>query len=318
MIEEKLIIEENVMGQLFGVLDENIRLIEKLTCVKVFAFNGSLIIQGEEENVVLCRVLIEFLISQIKSKKVLKKENIASYFDLIKNKKTEEAQRLSDEVVLTTRSGKQIKSITLGQAHYVNAIKKNKIVFGIGPAGTGKTYLSTALAVFALKKGEVQRIILTRPAIEAGEQLGFLPGDLSEKVDPYLRPLYDALSEMLGVETYTKFIEKQIIEIAPLAFMRGRTLKDAFIILDEAQNTTCEQMKMFLTRLGENSKMVVNGDITQIDLAKNIKSGLKDAMEILEGIEDIKICHLVDKDIVRHELVRKIVQAYSDRNKPNN
>ncbi|MCL2861237.1 MAG: PhoH family protein [Firmicutes bacterium] len=311
MTEEKLKIEDNIMSELFGSLDENIRLIEKLTCVKVSALSGNLTIKGEEENVLLSRSLIEFLIIQIRDKKSFKKENITAYFDMIKSKQQEEAQKISDEVVLVTRSGKQIKSITLGQAHYVSAIKKNKIVFGIGPAGTGKTYLSTALAVLALKKGEVQKIILTRPAIEAGEQLGFLPGDLSEKVDPYLRPLFDALSEMLGSENYTRLIEKQVIEIAPLAFMRGRTLKDSFIILDEAQNTTCEQMKMFLTRLGENSRMVINGDITQIDLSPKVKSGLKDAMEILKDIEDIKICHLNEKDIVRHELVRKIVEAYS-------
>ncbi|MCL2255503.1 MAG: PhoH family protein [Firmicutes bacterium] len=313
MTEETLKIEDNIMIELFGSLDENMRLIEKLTCVKASALEGDLTLKGEEENTALARDLIEFLISQIKDKKTLKKENIAAYFDMIRNKQQDEAQKISDEVVLTTRSGKQVKSITLGQAGYVSAIKKNKIVFGIGPAGTGKTYLSTALAVLALKKGEVQKIILTRPAIEAGEQLGFLPGDLNEKVDPYLRPLFDALGEMLGAENYARLIEKQTIEVAPLAFMRGRTLKDAFIILDEAQNTTCEQMKMFLTRLGENSRMVINGDITQIDLAPKIKSGLKDAMEILNDVEDIKICHLSEKDIVRHELVRKIVAAYANR-----
>ena len=220
------------------------------------------------------------------------------------------ARELTGELVLLTAKGKPIRAKTLGQKEYLNKIEKNSITFGVGPAGTGKTYLAVAMAVKSFKAGNVSRIILTRPAVEAGEKLGFLPGDLQTKVDPYLRPLYDGLFDMMGPETFQKLMEKGVIEVAPLAYMRGRTLDDSFIILDEAQNTTKEQMKMFLTRMGMGSKVVVTGDITQIDLPAEKKSGLKDAMQVLKGIEDIAIVRLTEKDVVRHKLVQDIVKAY--------
>ena len=224
------------------------------------------------------------------------------------------ARELTGELVLLTSKGKPIRAKTLGQKEYLKAIEKNSITFGVGPAGTGKTYLAVAMAVKAFKAGTVSRIILTRPAVEAGERLGFLPGDLQSKVDPYLRPLYDGLFDMMGPETFRKLVEKGVIEVAPLAYMRGRTLDDSFIILDEAQNTTKEQMKMFLTRMGMGSKVVVTGDITQIDLPREKKSGLKDAMQILKGIDDIAIVRLSEKDVVRHKLVQDIVKAYEKAN----
>ena len=231
---------------------------------------------------------------------------------MLSDGESEALRELSHDGICITTSGKVVRPKTVGQKKYVDAIRKNTIVLGVGPAGTGKTYLAVAMAVKAFKAHEVQKIILTRPAVEAGEKLGFLPGDLQNKVDPYLRPLYDALFDMFGAETFSKFMEKNIIEVAPLAYMRGRTLDDAFIILDEAQNTTSEQIKMFLTRLGTNSKMVITGDITQIDLPEKRKSGLIEAMKILKNIEDIAIMRFTEKDVVRHKLVQDIIRAYED------
>ena len=245
------------------------------------------------------------------------REKVLSSIDLVLMDKPDDIISLSTDAVAVTARGKYIKCKTIGQRAYVSAIKKNTLVFGVGPAGTGKTYLAVAMAVASYKSGESEKIILTRPAIEAGEKLGFLPGDLQEKVDPYLRPLYDALQENFGVDNYVTLIERGIIEVAPLAYMRGRTLSKAFIILDEAQNATDEQMKMFLTRLGEGSKMVVNGDLTQADLPHGV-SGLKHAVEILKDIEGVDICYFTDKDIVRHELVQRIVLAYAAQEKNDN
>jgi phosphate starvation-inducible PhoH-like protein len=240
----------------------------------------------------------------------LSEQNVRYCIAMVKEGSSENLSRLADDCVCITAKGKPIKPKTIGQKKYCEAIAKNTITFGVGPAGTGKTYLAVAMAVTAFRSKQINRIILTRPAVEAGEKLGFLPGDLQSKVDPYLRPLYDALFDMLGVETYHKYVEKGNIEIAPLAYMRGRTLDDSFIILDEAQNTTKEQMKMFLTRLGFNSKMVVTGDITQIDLPSGQKSGLKDCLRILRNIDDIAQCRFNEKDVVRHRLVQDIIKAY--------
>ena len=296
--------------KLFGRLDENIELIQKMLSVTVRAQDGGLAVIGEDDNVQKTVTLIDSLSKLIQSGHEIDKSKIRQSIDLIEDDKTEEIFNLNNDVVTTTAKGKQIRCKTLGQRNYVRAIKNKTIVFGIGPAGTGKTYLAVALAVSAFKAGEVEKIILTRPAIEAGEKLGFLPGDLQTKVDPYLRPLYDALRDMFGVDSYVRLIERGIIDIAPLAYMRGRTLSSSFIILDEAQNTTEEQMKMFLTRLGENSKMVITGDDTQIDLPFAKSSGLISASKILANIEEIEICRFTDKDVVRHELVQKIVLAY--------
>ncbi len=297
--------------KLFGSLDENARLIEKGMGVVLRTADGVLKVVGDDEAVERTTSLIESLITLIGKGYEITKDKVRSAIDLALVDRPDDIVSLSTDAVAVTARGKYIKCKTLGQRYYATAIKKNMLVFGVGPAGTGKTYLAVAMAVSAFKRGEVDKIILTRPAIEAGEKLGFLPGDLQTKVDPYLRPLYDALQEMFGVDNYLTLIERGIIEIAPLAYMRGRTLSNAFIILDEAQNTTNEQMKMFLTRMGENSKTVVNGDLTQIDLPKG-ESGLKNAIKILDGIEGIEICHLTDKDIVRHELVQRIVLAYAE------
>ncbi len=303
-------INDDVMPKLFGTYDENVRLIEELLPVKISAFNGSVCVRGSEYDVKTAELLIKKLVELLRSGFEVNRLTVRQSVDMIRLDMPDEIMNLSKDAIAVTARGKQIKCKTLGQRDYVKLIGSNTIVFGVGPAGTGKTYLATAMAVAAYKRGEVDRIILTRPAIEAGEKLGFLPGDLQDKVDPYLRPLYDALREMFGVDSYTKLIERGIIEIAPLAYMRGRTLSNAFIILDEAQNTTSEQMKMFLTRMGENSRMIVNGDETQIDLPEGKKSGLKEAVRILKNIDGIGICRLTEKDIVRHELVQKIVSAY--------
>ncbi len=309
-VQVSLTIEIDVMSKLFGALDENVKALQKRASVKILTANGELKIIGESENAELAKRTINRLIQRIVSGEEVTPSVVERYVDMIVGGDEETIDTVEGEVVAYTAKGKPIKCKTSGQRAYVKAIKSNTITFGIGPAGTGKTYLAVAKAVTSFKAGEVSRIILTRPAIEAGEKLGFLPGDLQEKVDPYLRPLYDALSDMLGAESYVKLIERGILEIAPLAYMRGRTLSDAFIILDEAQNTTNEQMKMFLTRLGEGSKMVITGDLTQIDLPDGKKSGLKQAANILEGIDGIKIMYLTDKDIVRCQLVGKIVSAY--------
>ncbi len=300
---------ENII-KLFGRLDENIELIQKLFKVTIKTCNDGLSINGDESNVNKAVELIDALHKLIKSGQDIDKSTIRQCFDLVELNKVEEMSNLNSDVILTTARGKQIKCKTLGQRNYVRSIKNKTITFGIGPAGTGKTYLAVALAVAAYKSNEVEKIVLTRPAIEAGEKLGFLPGDLQTKVDPYLRPLYDALQDMFGIDSYSRLLERGIIEIAPLAYMRGRTLSNSFIILDEAQNTTEEQMKMFLTRLGENSKMVVTGDDTQIDLPYGKTSGLVSASKILCDIDEIGICKFTDKDVVRHELVQKIVLAY--------
>lgn len=306
---------ENIeaLQNLFGSIDENVGILENTLDVAITLDRDGLFITGAEENAKKAELVLASLLALAK-KEHLTQQHIQMVTDLVKDgKEVDLASILS--VVAVTAKGKQIRAKSLGQKVYVNAIKKNEIVFGIGPAGTGKTYLAVALAVMSYKNKEVEKIILTRPAVEAGEKLGFLPGDLQNKVDPYLRPLYDALSEMLGFETYQKLLERGVIEVAPLAYMRGRTLSNSFIILDEAQNTTREQMKMFLTRMGEGSKVVVTGDVTQIDLPSTVKSGLIHAVSILENIKGIDIVHLTYKDVVRHALVQNIIRAYEKEEK---
>lgn len=292
----------------FGELDENIEKLTDAFDVDVFAMGTSVKISGEEKDVLGALRAIEAL-EKLCKKQPLGSQQVNMVIGYAKAGKDFDVEDLMGTVAITAR-GKIIRPKTLGQKKYVDAIKKSSIVFGVGPAGTGKTYLAVALAVYAFKNREIDKIILTRPAVEAGEKLGFLPGDMNEKVDPYLRPLFDALQEMMGQDAYLRHIERGSIEIAPLAYMRGRTLSNSFIILDEAQNTTREQMKMFLTRMGENSRIVVTGDVTQIDLPKNVKSGMIDAIEVLDGVEGIDIVKLTAKDVVRHELVTRIIQAY--------
>ena len=303
---------------LFGNLDENIRTIENRYNVSVTSHSGQLKIIGETENVSLASRAINCLLEIIKKGETLSSQNIDYVMNMVEDNEDDKISSITDaDCICVTSKGKPIKPKTLGQRKYVEAIQKNTITIGVGPAGTGKTYLAVALAVNAFRAKQVNRIILTRPAVEAGEKLGFLPGDLQQKVDPYLRPLYDALYDMLGAENFQKCQERGDIEVAPLAYMRGRTLDDSFIILDEAQNTTQEQMKMFLTRLGFNSKAVVTGDITQIDLPGEKRSGLKQAVKILKGIKDIAITNLTGKDVVRHRLVQEIIKAY-ERNVDKN
>lgn len=305
----------NALIALFGSFDSNVKLIESEFRVQVSARGTDLTVSGENaDDVEKCSKVIDLMLRLIGNGNSLDSTAVRCCIDLVNDNKTDEISDIMNVVAVTSR-GKQIKCKTAGQKNYVKAIRKNSVVIGVGPAGTGKTYLAVALAVMAYKNHEVDRIILTRPAVEAGERLGFLPGDLQTKVDPYLRPLYDALSEMFGIETYAKLLEKGIIEVAPLAYMRGRTLSHSYIILDEAQNTTIEQMKMFLTRMGEGSKIIVNGDVTQIDLPSTVRSGLKHAIEILDGIEGIEIVKLSRRDIVRHKLVQDIVNAYERSNK---
>lgn len=305
----------DALAKIFGNLDANANEIAKAFEVKLANRNGSIQICGDEGDVLLAEQAIDKLIDLAVKGDAIDVLKVIHVCDLaVKGKLGELDSLLADAVAVTTR-GKVIKSKTVGQKKYVDAIKKNTIAFGEGPAGTGKTYLAVAMAATAYKNKEVDRIILTRPAVEAGEKLGFLPGDLQEKVNPYLRPLYDALQEMFGFENYQKLMERGSIEIAPLAYMRGRTLNNAFVILDEAQNTTGEQMKMFLTRLGEGSKMVVEGDSTQIDLPMGRKSGLLDAADKLAGIDKIAVVRLGGTDVVRHELVQKIVTAYEKADK---
>ncbi|QQY80474.1 phosphate starvation-inducible PhoH-like protein [Keratinibaculum paraultunense] len=310
--QERIVsIEDNrIISELFGNLDENINIIEEELDVKVVLREGKLIIIGYELSAELGERLIKKLIEIIKSEKKLTKQNLRYTIQLILEGKEERVKDLLNDIICITESGKTIKPKTLGQKRYIDGIRHNDIVFGIGPAGTGKTYLAMAMAINAFKNKEVNRIILTRPAVEAGENLGFLPGDLQEKVDPYLRPIYDALFDILGFETYLKLMEKGLIEVAPLAYMRGRTLDSAYVILDEAQNTTNEQMKMFLTRLGFGSKAIITGDITQIDLPKGKSSGLVSASKILRNVEGIDFVYLTKYDIVRHPLVQKIIEAY--------
>ena len=295
---------------LFGSFDENVRLIEKHYGVDIVSRGTDIKISGEPEAVAKSLRAVQGLLQLINRGEQLNEQNVRYVLMLVDEGGDEELPKLSSDSICITSKGKPVKPKTLGQKNYVEAIRDNTIVLGVGPAGTGKTYLAVAMAVNAFRAKEVNRIILTRPAVEAGEKLGFLPGDLQSKVDPYLRPLYDALFDMLGAESYQKYLERGNIEVAPLAYMRGRTLDDSFIILDEAQNTTSEQMKMFLTRLGFNSKMVVTGDVTQIDLPDGRKSGLKEVMKVLKGVEDIQICTFTQKDVVRHQLVQRIVRAY--------
>ena len=296
---------------LFGSFDENVKLISKTYNVAITSRGGEIRIAGEPEEVDKASRVIESLLQMINRGEALNEQNIRYCMDLVEEGAEEKLPALSGDCICITSRGKPVKPKTLGQKRYCTAIKEHTITIGVGPAGTGKTYLAVALAVSAFRAQQVNRIILTRPAVEAGEKLGFLPGDLQQKVDPYLRPLYDALFDMLGAETYQKYVEKGNIEVAPLAYMRGRTLDDSFIILDEAQNTTQEQMKMFLTRLGFNSKMVITGDITQIDLPDGRRSGLKEVMHILKGIDDIAQVRFDEKDVVRHRLVQDIIKAYA-------
>lgn len=296
------------MMSVFGELDENIERLTDAFDVDVFAMGTGVKVSGDEKDVEGAIRAIDAL-EKLCKKQPLSSQSVNMVIGYAKAGKDFDVEDLMGTVAITAR-GKIIRPKTLGQKKYVDAIKRSSIVFGVGPAGTGKTYLAVALAVYALKNKEIDKIILTRPAVEAGEKLGFLPGDMNEKVDPYLRPLFDALQEMMGQDAYLRHIERGSIEIAPLAYMRGRTLSNSFIILDEAQNTTKEQMKMFLTRMGENSRIVVTGDVTQIDLPKNVKSGMIDAIEVLDGVEGIEIVKLTAKDVVRHELVTRIIQAY--------
>lgn len=295
---------------LFGSFDENVKLIEKEFSVNVISRGSELKVTGEVENVDKASRAIKGLLMLINKGEALSDQNVRYVISLVKDDSEEKLTEMTGDCVCVSAKGKPVKPKTLGQKKYIEAIRNNTIVLGAGPAGTGKTYLAVAMAVTAFRAKEVNRIILTRPAVEAGEKLGFLPGDLQQKVDPYLRPLYDALFDMLGAEAFQRYQERGSIEVAPLAYMRGRTLDDSFIILDEAQNTTKEQMKMFLTRLGFNSKMVVTGDITQIDLPDGKKSGLMQAMKILKNIPDISINEFTEKDVVRHKLVQDIIKAY--------
>ena len=297
---------------LFGNYDENINLLQRRYNVAILNRGSDIRIRGEEEAVTKARSAVETLIALIKKGETINEQNIRYVSSMVEEDtaSVQQLTSLADGGICVTTGGKVVKPKTIGQKKYVDAISKNTIVMGVGPAGTGKTYLAVAMAVKAFKAHEVNKIILTRPAVEAGEKLGFLPGDLQNKVDPYLRPLYDALFDMFGAETFAKHMERGSIEVAPLAYMRGRTLDDSFIILDEAQNTTREQIKMFLTRLGFNSKMVITGDITQIDLPDSRKSGLIDAMNVLKNVEDICITRFSEKDVVRHKIVQDIIRAY--------
>ena len=297
---------------LFGLFDENIRLIEQELHVSVVTRDSELKIAGEAEDVMHAVKAIEGLLSLSARGEAINEQNVRYIIELVRSGNEGRIADLAKDVLCVTAKGKPIKAKTIGQKKYVEAIKKNTITLGVGPAGTGKTYLAVAAAVTAFRDKTVNRIILTRPAVEAGERLGFLPGDLQSKVDPYLRPLSAALFDMLGAETYKKYLERGNIEVAPLAYMRGRTLDDSFIILDEAQNTSREQMKMFLTRLGFGSKIVITGDITQIDLPGDKVSGLKEAMRVLRDVEDIAICRLTQSDVVRHVIVQRIIQAYEE------
>ena len=298
---------------LFGSFDENIRLIEKEFSVNVISRGSEIKITGEAENVAKASRAINGLLTLVNKGEVLSDQNVRYVLSLVNDGNDDKLTAMVGDCICITSKGRPVKAKTLGQKKYIEAMKENTITLAAGPAGTGKTYLAVAMAVTAFRAKEVNRIVLTRPAVEAGEKLGFLPGDLQQKVDPYLRPLYDALFDMLGAESFQKYQERGSIEVAPLAYMRGRTLDDSFIILDEAQNTTGEQMKMFLTRLGFNSKMVVTGDVTQIDLPTGKKSGLVEAMRLLKNIEGIGIATFNEKDVVRHKLVQDIVKAYEKK-----
>jgi len=310
-VEEILKFESlDVLSNLFGHLDENVRRIEDELHVSVTNRGEELKISGAPEDVADAKKVLELLTAVARKGELIDGQTVAYFILSVREGREDSLSELGGDCICITSRGKPVKPKTIGQRDYISAIRSNTVTLGVGPAGTGKTYLAVAMAVTALRNKQVDRIVLTRPAVEAGEKLGFLPGDLQDKVDPYLRPLHDALFDFLGVETYQNYLEKNIIEVAPLAYMRGRTLDDSFIILDEAQNTTCEQMKMFLTRLGFRSKIVITGDITQIDLPEGKQSGLKQAMKVLENIDDIAIRKLSAKDVVRHALVQKIIRAY--------
>jgi len=299
----------------FGSFDENLRLIEKELNVRITDRNSELNLSGDEENIQYAERAINGLLTLAAKGEPIDARCVRYIISLVRDGKDDKIGEITRDVICISAKGKPVKAKTLGQKKYIDAIMNNTVTLSIGPAGTGKTYIAVAAAVAAFRAKTINRIILTRPAVEAGERLGFLPGDLQSKVDPYLRPLYDALFELLGADTYNKYLDRGNIEVAPLAYMRGRTLDDSFIILDEAQNTSREQMKMFLTRLGFGSKIVITGDITQIDLPPDKTSGLRDAMRILEGITDIAICMLTSADVVRHELVSKIIEAYEKHEK---
>lgn len=311
-------IEVESMDQLralFGNFDENANIIQEELDVQLVTREGEILLCGAQDKPERARVVVEKLLELANAGETIDRGRIRYVAALVQEGKADSVGEVMADVVAVTYKGKPVKCRTAGQRRYIEAIRKNTVVLGIGPAGTGKTYLAVAMAVKAFKNKEVSRIILTRPAVEAGEKLGFLPGDLQSKVDPYLRPLYDALYDMLGMETYQNLFERGVIEVAPLAYMRGRTLNEAFIILDEGQNTSREQMKMFLTRLGFGSRMIVTGDITQIDLPDGKPSGLVEAVRVLRGLDDIAVVELTHKDVVRHELVQSIIQAYDRHEK---
>ena len=297
---------------IFGSFDENIRLLEKEFNVAVTNRDGELRINGEAEDVMHAAKAVQAMLTLSSRGEALGEQNVRYIVDMVRAGREEQISQLAGDVLCISAKGRPVKPKTLGQKEYIQSVLKNTVTIGVGPAGTGKTYLAVAAAVQAFREKQVNRIILTRPAVEAGERLGFLPGDLQSKVDPYLRPLYDALFDMLGAETYQKYLERGSIEVAPLAYMRGRTLDDSFIILDEAQNTSREQMKMFLTRLGFGSKIVITGDVTQIDLPDGKPSGLREAMRVLKNVEGIGICELTNADVVRHVMVQRIVKAYEE------
>ena len=302
---------------LFGFREENLSMFREELDVDIQANSSDILLTGEPEKVALAKLTLEKMSEIIRRGETVDRTRIRYAIGLAAEGNADRIGDIMRDVIAITSRGRQVKCKTLGQKTYVDAIKKNTCTFAVGPAGTGKTYLAIAMAVVAMKNKEIERIILTRPAVEAGEKLGFLPGDLAQKVDPYLRPLYDALHDMLGMEAYQRLVERGAIEVAPLAYMRGRTLNDAFIILDEAQNTTSEQMKMFLTRMGMGSKMVITGDVTQIDLPVGKRSGLVEALEVLKGVDDIGIARLTHRDVVRHELVQAIVKAYEKYDQRN-
>ena len=312
-MEQRISIERMEQAvNLFGSFDENVRLIESEFKVTISNREGELRVNGEVEDTMLAVKALNALLTLSNRGEPITEQNVRYVISLVRAGQEDRISELTQDVICISSKGRPIKPKTIGQKKYIESVLKNTITIGVGPAGTGKTYLAVAAAVAAFRERKINRIILTRPAVEAGERLGFLPGDLQSKVDPYLRPLYDALFDMLGAETYQKYLERGNIEVAPLAYMRGRTLDDAFIILDEAQNTTPEQMKMFLTRLGFNSKMVITGDVTQIDLPADKMSGLKQAVRVLKDVEGIGICELTDQDVVRHVMVQRIIKAYAD------
>ena len=312
-MEQRISIERMEQAvNLFGSFDENVRLIESEFKVTISNREGELRVNGEVEDTMLAVKALNALLTLSNRGEPITEQNVRYVISLVRAGQEDRISELTQDVICISSKGRPIKPKTIGQKKYIESVLKNTITIGVGPAGTGKTYLAVAAAVAAFRERKVNRIILTRPAVEAGERLGFLPGDLQSKVDPYLRPLYDALFDMLGAETYQKYLERGNIEVAPLAYMRGRTLDDSFIILDEAQNTSCEQMKMFLTRMGFNLKMVITGDVTQIDLPADKMSGLKQAVRVLKDVESIGICELTDQDVVRHVMVQRIIKAYAD------